>query len=373
MPHQCTNCGRTFDDGSKEMLSGCPDCGGNKFQFAPTTAAAAESFDGDATAGSAEPVTGVESAGVADSADNPGTTDPSTESESVTTRRGDGSRLMPGGSSDASDSAEPSPRVDAGSGVHSHPRLHRSLHPRLHQSLHPRLHQSLHPVIRIHPRSRTNPGPRAGDPTPPNRTPRRRESSPTGRRRRGDPRTDPAHRASRRTRSPSMSSTRASDPTVQPRRSTTRTRRRPTPAVRSFARTIFPLIPTDSIRPRLSVTLLVAAQVTPRRRNRRPAGTWPRRQRTQRGSSVDRRSPGRTQRTVREHQDRSPGSVRTQPDGTLQSRRVHHLPAGGRPVRHRCSGFVARGRRQRRLSESNASIADRIVENHAFGNEPPSK
>lgn len=35
MPHQCTNCGHTFPDGSKEMLSGCPDCGGNKFQFAP--------------------------------------------------------------------------------------------------------------------------------------------------------------------------------------------------------------------------------------------------------------------------------------------------------------------------------------------------
>ncbi|PSP95255.1 hypothetical protein BRC91_02850 [Halobacteriales archaeon QS_4_62_28] len=35
MPHQCTNCDRTFDDGSKEMLSGCPDCGGNKFQFKP--------------------------------------------------------------------------------------------------------------------------------------------------------------------------------------------------------------------------------------------------------------------------------------------------------------------------------------------------
>ncbi|MFB6097499.1 MAG: Zn-ribbon containing protein [Haloferacaceae archaeon] len=35
MPHQCTNCGRTFADGSKEMLSGCPDCGGNKFQFRP--------------------------------------------------------------------------------------------------------------------------------------------------------------------------------------------------------------------------------------------------------------------------------------------------------------------------------------------------
>ena len=38
MPHQCTACGRTFDDGSKEMLSGCPDCGGNKFQFMPASA-----------------------------------------------------------------------------------------------------------------------------------------------------------------------------------------------------------------------------------------------------------------------------------------------------------------------------------------------
>jgi predicted nucleic acid-binding Zn-ribbon protein len=36
MPHQCTNCNRTFADGSKEMLSGCPDCGGNKFQFRPS-------------------------------------------------------------------------------------------------------------------------------------------------------------------------------------------------------------------------------------------------------------------------------------------------------------------------------------------------
>ena len=41
MPHQCTNCGRTFADGSKEMLSGCPDCSGTKFQFQP------EGFDGD--------------------------------------------------------------------------------------------------------------------------------------------------------------------------------------------------------------------------------------------------------------------------------------------------------------------------------------
>ncbi|XVH32795.1 Zn-ribbon domain-containing protein [Haloferacaceae archaeon DSL9] len=35
MPHQCTNCGYAFPDGSKEMLSGCPECGGNKFQFHP--------------------------------------------------------------------------------------------------------------------------------------------------------------------------------------------------------------------------------------------------------------------------------------------------------------------------------------------------
>ncbi len=35
MPHECTTCGRTFPDGSTEMLSGCPDCGGNKFQFRP--------------------------------------------------------------------------------------------------------------------------------------------------------------------------------------------------------------------------------------------------------------------------------------------------------------------------------------------------
>lgn len=42
MPHQCTSCGRTFPDGSKEMLSGCPDCGGNKFQFQPDTGSKAK-------------------------------------------------------------------------------------------------------------------------------------------------------------------------------------------------------------------------------------------------------------------------------------------------------------------------------------------
>ena len=35
MPHRCTDCGRSFDDGSKEMLSGCPQCGGTTFQFYP--------------------------------------------------------------------------------------------------------------------------------------------------------------------------------------------------------------------------------------------------------------------------------------------------------------------------------------------------
>jgi predicted nucleic acid-binding Zn-ribbon protein len=35
MPHQCTNCGHVFEDGSKEMLSGCPECSGKKFQYHP--------------------------------------------------------------------------------------------------------------------------------------------------------------------------------------------------------------------------------------------------------------------------------------------------------------------------------------------------
>ncbi|MFB6069688.1 MAG: Zn-ribbon containing protein [Halanaeroarchaeum sp.] len=38
MPHLCTNCGQSFPDGSKEMLSGCPECGGNKFQYLPESA-----------------------------------------------------------------------------------------------------------------------------------------------------------------------------------------------------------------------------------------------------------------------------------------------------------------------------------------------
>lgn len=44
MPHQCTECGTVFADGSTEMLSGCPECGGNTFQYHPGDATdAAES------------------------------------------------------------------------------------------------------------------------------------------------------------------------------------------------------------------------------------------------------------------------------------------------------------------------------------------
>ncbi len=49
MPHQCTGCGHTFEDGSKEMLSGCPDCGGNKFQFRPAGASSDSTPDGSET------------------------------------------------------------------------------------------------------------------------------------------------------------------------------------------------------------------------------------------------------------------------------------------------------------------------------------
>jgi predicted nucleic acid-binding Zn-ribbon protein len=90
MPHQCTNCGRTFADGSKEMLSGCPDCGGNKFQFAPTAAATADS--------SAE----AEGSGSLDS-DSATAESTAPESDSVATRAADTVRDLVSG-----DSPEPS-------------------------------------------------------------------------------------------------------------------------------------------------------------------------------------------------------------------------------------------------------------------------
>ena len=56
MPHQCTQCGHSFPDGSKEMLSGCPDCGGNKFQFRPAAETDSSQSPSESAADSATPV-----------------------------------------------------------------------------------------------------------------------------------------------------------------------------------------------------------------------------------------------------------------------------------------------------------------------------
>ena len=55
MPHQCTNCGTEFADGSQEMLSGCPECGGNKFQFKPARETGLRESTESADGASAEP------------------------------------------------------------------------------------------------------------------------------------------------------------------------------------------------------------------------------------------------------------------------------------------------------------------------------
>ena len=33
MPHQCLKCGHVFEEGSSQVLRGCPGCGGNRFFF----------------------------------------------------------------------------------------------------------------------------------------------------------------------------------------------------------------------------------------------------------------------------------------------------------------------------------------------------
>lgn len=33
MPHQCLKCGEIFEEGSSQLLKGCPACGGNRFFF----------------------------------------------------------------------------------------------------------------------------------------------------------------------------------------------------------------------------------------------------------------------------------------------------------------------------------------------------
>ena len=75
MPHQCTGCGHTFEDGSKEMLSGCPDCGGNKFQFRP-----ADAVSGGSKGVSNDDPTGAPTGGPAEVDSNSGSP-PSSESK----------------------------------------------------------------------------------------------------------------------------------------------------------------------------------------------------------------------------------------------------------------------------------------------------
>ncbi|MFU8867065.1 OapC/ArvC family zinc-ribbon domain-containing protein [Natronococcus sp.] len=100
MPHQCTNCGHTFPDGSKEMLSGCPDCGGNKFQFTPNSESAAGT-EADRAAGDASPETPAT------------TTDPSDErSDGVASRAAETVRGWVG--SDSSDEPASGPAESPG-------------------------------------------------------------------------------------------------------------------------------------------------------------------------------------------------------------------------------------------------------------------
>jgi len=33
MPHQCLKCGKIFEQGSSQLLKGCPECSGNRFFF----------------------------------------------------------------------------------------------------------------------------------------------------------------------------------------------------------------------------------------------------------------------------------------------------------------------------------------------------
>ena len=52
MPHKCTNCGQIFEDGSVDILNGCPNCGWNKFLYVPAKPATETETDAkDADAG----------------------------------------------------------------------------------------------------------------------------------------------------------------------------------------------------------------------------------------------------------------------------------------------------------------------------------
>ena len=42
MPHRCTRCGTIFEDGDSVILSGCPNCGWNKFLYVKKEAKGSE-------------------------------------------------------------------------------------------------------------------------------------------------------------------------------------------------------------------------------------------------------------------------------------------------------------------------------------------
>jgi uncharacterized protein len=42
MPHRCTRCGTIFEDGDSVILSGCPNCGWNKFLYVKTESKGSE-------------------------------------------------------------------------------------------------------------------------------------------------------------------------------------------------------------------------------------------------------------------------------------------------------------------------------------------
>jgi hypothetical protein len=53
MPHECTDCGAIYEDGSTQMLDGCDDCGGTTFLFTKESPA-----DGSSHGDAAPPSTG---------------------------------------------------------------------------------------------------------------------------------------------------------------------------------------------------------------------------------------------------------------------------------------------------------------------------
>ncbi len=49
MPHKCTNCEQIFEDGSGDILNGCPNCGWNKFLYVPAKPATETETDAEDT------------------------------------------------------------------------------------------------------------------------------------------------------------------------------------------------------------------------------------------------------------------------------------------------------------------------------------